>query len=144
MEELLMYIAQTIYGNQMFPEIPEDQIDEVLEKGATSRCVDLPFVTNDGIDIDQLLQDLTFVRLPNTDDLVLIYSEIKEKETRKYFRAMKEKGKLNPNWDKPLADIPEIGLKLYSCFMVLHMTENGEVYSLEDGEAEKIMKYMGR
>ena len=83
--------------------------------------------------------DRTIVKIPNTDNLVIVYNKYFEENERK----RKEDLFKNDNYIlKPTATIPEINLELYSRCIVCRVNDNGEFESLRDGDFKKFEQYL--
>ena len=125
----LIILAQAFYGNRTMTEIrPEDMDRFVLGYLDSSLEISEPI-------------DRTVVRIPGSDSLVLVYNKYQEE------KRLKEKERLlkEENYElKPLAVIPELGLKLYSRCIALRMTDNGEFASLQDEDGVFIEKYLAK
>lgn len=115
--ERIFVIAQAFYGNRTGTTIKREDVD----------CIILGYLDSSLVNHEQI--DRTIIRIPNSDQLVLIYN--------KYQEALKNKGK-----HKPLAVIPEEHIEIYSRCIVCRMDENGVLQSLQDGDSEKFMKYL--
>lgn len=111
-------IIQHFYGNKTCTEIDVDKIDTILQ-GIIDPSIVKP----------KYKFDRTIVRIPNTDNLVLVYNKYQEDDMRKRYADYKS------------AYIPEIGLTLYSRCFVCRMN-NGEFESVRPEDASKFMKYL--
>ena len=127
--ELLTIIAQAFYGNRTMTFIPPEDIDRII-LGYPGRR----------FEVEEPI-DRTIVRVPGSDNMVLIYNKYQEE------RRLKDKERYlkEENYElKPLAVIPELNLTLYSRCIALRMNENGEFESLQDEDGEFIVKYLSR
>lgn len=119
--ELLSIIIQAFYGNRTITEVYEDTIDYLI-LGYT----DIPLQSNNIEKIDR-----TIIRIPDTDNLVLIYNKYQETE--------KLESKANR---KPLAVIPELNINVYSRCIVCKMNTEGKLASITNEDFEKVLKYL--
>ena len=129
-KDMLGVIIQAFYGNRVFTRIDRADIDMYI-----MGCLDREFF----LPSEREKIDRTIVRIPGTENLVMVYNNNQEQE------AINDKEELFAKEgyvSKPLAEIPELGLKLYSRCIVCRMDENGELQSLEEGDGEKFMKYL--
>lgn len=121
-------ITQAFYGNRVATEVRENQLDRFI----LGRLDEFPF--NEKV-------DRTIIRIPNTNNLVLIYNKYREEEDLE----RKEQLLIEENYElKPLAVIPELDMKIYSRCIVCRMNENGNLESLEEEDYEKFMHYLAK
>ena len=113
-------IAQQFYGNRTATEIRKDDIDAFL-LGCTS-SVDLSLM---GENVDKEI-----VKVPGTDNIVIVYDKNQENETIR-------DGRVN----NISCEISEIGFEIHSRCFACRIDENGELQSLEKGDAEKFIDY---
>lgn len=120
-------IVQGWYGNRTGTEIGKDDVDEFICNGSIDSMLGHK-------EIDRIV-----VRIPDSDQLVLVYDRYSEEERladkERYF---KEEGYVL----NPLAFIPEQNIEIYSCCIVCRMDENGELLSLQKGDWNKFEKYL--
>ena len=120
-------MTQAFYGNRTLTEVYEKNLDRFI-----LGYLDDSFKVSSPI-------DRTIVRIPHTENLVIIYNKYQEEETLQY----KEKYYLEDNYVlKPLAIIPELNLELYSRCIVCRMNEQGELESLQDDDYKKFIQYL--
>ena len=128
MENKRIYImAQAWYGNRTGTEIRVSDVDRFIAGICDASIKET--VRNDRI----------IVRVPETDNLVIIYSESAEE------RRLKDKEdyfKMDGYVLKPLAFIPEQGVEIYSRCIVCRMNDSGVLSSLEDEDFDKVDKYL--
>jgi len=123
----LRIITQAFYGNRTMTEIePEDMDRFILGYLDSSMKISEPI-------------DRTVVRIPGTDGLVLVYNKYQEAESLKEKEELLEERGYEM---KPLAEVPELGLRLYSRCIALRITEEGEFASVQSGDGAYIMKYL--
>lgn len=126
-KEPIAIMTQAFYGNRTCTEVLPENIDRFI-----LGYLDDSFPVTDPI-------DRTIVKVPNTDNLVIIYNKYQE-ERRLHD---KEKYYLEDNYVlKPLAVIPELNLELYSRCIVCRMNEKGELESLQDDDYKKFVHYL--
>lgn len=120
-------LSQAFYGNRTMTYINVNDMDRfILGYLDRSQEVTEPI-------------DRTVIRVPGTDNLVLVYNKYSEE------RALAEKERLlreeNHTWE-PLARIPELDLELYSRCILVRMGEDGTFASLEGDDIMKAIKYL--
>lgn len=125
----LVILAQAFYGNRTQTYIsPEDMDRFILGYLDSSLEVREPV-------------DRTIIHIPGSDDLVLVYNKYQEEDSLKEREQILKEEHYEM---KPLAVIPEIGLKLYSRCIALRMNEDGSFSSLQDGDGRILVKYLSR
>ena len=83
--------------------------------------------------------DRTVVRIPNTENLVIVYNKYEE-EAR---RADKQSYWESDGYElKPLAVIPQIGLEIYSRCIACRMNQQGQFESLQEQDYDLVMGYL--
>ena len=125
--DYLVILAQAFYGNRTMTEIRPENMDRFI----------LGYLDS-SLEICESI-DRTVVRIPESDNLVLVYNRYQEEE------RLKEGEKLlrEENYEiKPLAVIPEINLSLYSRCIALRMNEDGSFASLQEGDSRILVKYL--
>ena len=127
MNNTINVIAQAFYGNRVATEINKENIDRFI----------LGYMDN-SIKVTEPI-DRGVVNVPNTDGIVIIYNKYKEEENRK----IKDKALKEENYViKPLAVIEEENIELYSRCIACRMNAHGELESLQEGDFEKLTKYL--
>ncbi len=126
-KESIRVMIQAFYGNRVITgTLPEQMDGLILGNPDGSVYFDKPVAR-------------TIVRIPGTDNLVLIYNRFQEEEMlRDNEQPLPEK--FHPA--KPLAVIPELGLELYSRCLVCRMNDEGKFESLEKEDLEKFIHYL--
>ena len=128
MNNTISIVSQAFYGNRTGTEIAPEKLDRFILGYLDDYPTDYPI-------------DRTIVKIPNEDNIVLVYNKYKEAERRKdkekYFKK-------NEYILKPLATIPELNIEIYSRCIACRMNEYGEPESLQDGDYEKIVKYLAK
>ena len=82
--------------------------------------------------------DRTVVKVPGTDNVVMIYNKYEEEKCLAYGRELAEEGRII----KPLAFIPEEGIEIYSRCIVCRMNEDRELESLQYEDLDKCLEYL--
>lgn len=120
-------IAQAFYGNRVKTDINREDIDRFI----------LGYQTND-IKVTEPI-DRTIIHVPNTDGIVIVYNKHEEERNRKLKdKAMNEANHVM----KPLAVIAEENIEIYSRCIACRMSADGELVSLQEGDFEKLTKYL--
>ena len=112
-------LVQGYYGNINLIDIDESGIDEIL--------------TYNNI-IDRIV-----INIPNTENLVLIYNQYAEKNTRVKIKKYFEK---NGYVTKPLAFIPEENIEIYSTCVICRKTKDGHFVTFENEDFDKVLNYL--
>jgi len=116
MNKKITVIAQAFYGNKTKTEINLEKLDHFI----------LGYL-DDSIGVTEPI-DRTIIKIPNTNNIVLVYNKYQEEELSHKV--------------KPLAVIPESNIKIYSRCIVCRMNKNGELDSLEYEDLDKFMMYL--
>lgn len=125
--ELIFIVSQAFYGNRTGTEIRRENIDRFI---LGDQSDDLP--------VSEPV-DRTIIRLPGSDNLVLIYNKYQEEERL----AAKERALREDNYViRPLASIPELALEIYSRCIVCRMNVTGELESLGEGDSAIWSRYL--
>lgn len=119
-------VAQAFYGNRTETEVKRKNIDRFI----------LGYLED--IKHDKKI-DRTFIKVPNTNNLVFAYNKYQEEEK---IELKKELFEINNIELRPTLIIPEYELTLYSRCIVCRIDEDGELCSLEDEDFEKFMEYL--
>lgn len=127
MNNEIRIIAQDFYGNRVETIINKDEIDRFI----------LGYLNNDTPLSEHEKIDRTIVKIPNLDNIVLVYNKHSEER-----RLRKEH--LHPDERHhelvPLATIGD--MNIYSKCIVCRVDENGELVSLQDGDYNKFKDYL--
>jgi len=118
---LLIILAQAYFGNRTVTEITPDRIDSFILGFASSEIAERMIRPED--------IDRTIVRIPETENLVLIYNRYQDENNKKRESTM-------------TAKIPEIGLELNSRCIVCRMNNDGSFASIEEEDFQKVMQYL--
>ena len=114
-KEKSFMLVQGFYGNRTLVDIGEEDINKTL---------------NCNSDTDRVV-----IEIPNTENLVLIYSKDKEERVRKD----NEKGNF-----KPLAFIKEKDIEIYSRCIVCRQNSDGHFVSFEEEDFDKVTMYLAK
>ena len=127
-------LIQHFYGNRTVTFISPDDFDAIMLGHLDTQLFDK---TRDREKIDR-----TIIRIPDTENLVLVYNKSQEEECLKKLQQLiqdinKRKHRFNPS-----AVIPEKGIVLYSRCIVCRIDEDGALVSLEQEDCPKVVKYL--
>lgn len=120
-------IAQAFYGNRTGTEIRPENMGRFI----------LGYLDND-IDVSKPI-DVTAVRIPGSEKLVLVYNKYEEEEARQRNAEHAQNGE---RVTKPLAVIPEENVELYSRCIACRMNEEGKFESLEREDYGVLERYL--
>ena len=118
-KHLIKIMAQAFYGNRTATEIERGEIDRFV----------LGYLDKN-IFIDDAEIDRTIIKVPNTDNIVIVYNKYEEEEARKN------------KMFKPLIVIPEDNIEIYSRCIVCRVDENGEFEDLQKEDFEKFIEFL--
>lgn len=127
MNNSIYIVSQAFYGNRTGTRIKTENIDR--------------FVLGHLDDTSSLMGEIdrTIVKIPNSENIVMIYNKHREKERVEY----REEVLKSKNYEiKPLAFIPEYDLKIFSRCIICRINENNEFEDLREEDFEKFMKYL--
>ena len=137
-KNLIDVIAQHFYGNRTGTTIRRDEVDRfILGYLDESLTINKPI-------------DRTIVKVPDTDNIVVIYNQLEEDRyiNVDFPRYYAEDGEYyRETWGEELkphvsCEIPEINFKIHTRCIVCRIDENGVLQSLEDGDGEKFINYL--
>lgn len=134
----IFIVAQQFYGNRIGLEIKRNEVDAIL-LGYTSAKD-----TTDGEYVDRKI-----VRVPDTDDIVIVYDQNQEDEyVNVEFPEMHKRcaAEYREHTGKDFTmqascKIPEIDFEIHTRCFACRIDENGELQSLQDGDGEKFVEY---
>ena len=135
--DLIDIIAQGFYGNRTGTTIRRDEVDRfILGYLDESLTITKPV-------------DRTIVKIPGTDNLVVIYNQFEEDEyiNVDFPRYLERDGEYyRETWGEELkprvsCEIPGIDFKIHTRCIACRMDENGVLQSLEEGDVEKFIRY---
>jgi len=123
----IVIMTQAFYGNRTGTEVCAEDIDRFI----------LGYLDHELTVTEPI--DRTIIKIPNTNDLVIIYNKYQEenrlRDKEKYYLK-------NQYVLKPLAVIPEINLEIYSRCIVCRINEYGDLESLQEGDYQKFIHYL--
>ena len=127
-------LIQHFYGNRTVTFIDPDNLDATMLGYIDAELFDK---TRDQEKIDR-----TIIRIPDTENLVLVYNKYQEEEHLKELQhfiqeVYKRKDRFNPS-----AVIPETANVLYSRCIACRINEDGALVSLEEEDCPKVVKYL--
>jgi hypothetical protein len=134
-EKKMAIIAQGLYGNRMMTSIDPEHFDALmlgyLDMGAYESMRNEEKI------------DRTIIRVPDTENLVLVYNRFREEKRLRSLQEFIQTVRIN-KFDRfnPSAVIPEKGIVLYSRCIACRITEEGELVSVEQGDYEKVCRYL--
>lgn len=124
--ELLTIVAQGFYGNKTVTEISIDSVDRFI-LGYQDASIPVSEPVN-----------RSFIHIPDITSLVIVYNKYQEEEQLK----KKEKW-LDEGYEmKPLVNIEEMNISIYSRCIVCRIDANGNFESLRNEDYQKFMKYL--
>ena len=127
MNNTISIVAQAFYGNRTGTNIKKEDVDSFILGNL------------DGINGSNDIVNRTIVRVPNTDNIVIVYNKHEEEKRLKD----KEDYFAKDNYElKPVVVIEEDGIEIYSRCIVCRINDNGELESLKDGDYEKFVNYL--
>ena len=129
---LINILVQGFYGNLTTTTIDKENFDAFMLGNLDGRIT-----KRDKI-------DRSYVRVPDTANLVIIYNKYQEEaslsELQRFIQELRQtKSRFNPT-----AVIPESGTVLYSRCIVCRMDEFGNLLSMESEDYEKVLPYLAR
>lgn len=127
-------LAQGFYGNRTVTFINPEDFDAMLlgylDAGLFNKMCDKEKI------------DRTIIRVPDTENLVLIYNKWQEEDTLKELQDYIQTVHVKKERFNPTAVIPEMSIVLYSRCFVCRTNEEGELVSLEEDDCKKVIKYL--
>ena len=137
-ENKIPVLIQGFYGNRTVTLVAPEHFDEYM-----LGCLDHElFMKSYNKGREKI--DRTIVRLPGTENLVLVYNKYQEEEALNSLQEFIQELRRTDSRYNPTAVIPELGLVLYSRCIVCRMNENGELSGIEAGDTEKAVKYLAQ
>ena len=127
-KELIGVIMQAFYGNRVYMELSEQNIDNVLQGSLDSNIK------------PEFSSERIIIRVPNSE-CVIVYDGHEETLLRERIEEWKrENNKYIPH---PLAFIPEEDIEIYSrCFVCRMDDRNGRFLSIQKDYFEIAYKYL--
>ena len=127
-------LIQHFYGNRTVTFISPDDFDAIMLGHLDTQLFEK---TRDREKIDR-----TIIRIPDTENLVLVYNKYQEEEClNKLQQFIQDINKCKHRFN-PSAVIPEKGIVLYSRCIVCRIDEDGALVSLEQEDCPKVVKYL--
>ena len=137
-ENKIPVLIQGFYGNRTVTLVAPEHFDEYM-LGWLAHELFMESYNKGREKIDR-----TIVRLPGTENLVLVYNKYQEEEALNSLQKFIQELRMTDSRYNPTAVIPELGLVLYSRCIVCRMNENGELSGIEAGDTEKAVKYLAQ
>lgn len=137
-ENKIPVLIQGFYGNRTVTLVAPEHFDEYM-LGWLNHELFTEYYNKGREKIDR-----TIVRLPGTENLVLVYNKYQEEEALNSLQEFIQELRRTESRYNPTAVIPELGLVLYSRCIVCRMNENGELSGIEAGDTEKAVKYLAQ
>ena len=127
-------LIQHFYGNRTTTYISPDDFDAIM-----LGCLDTKFfeMRSDRVKIDR-----TIIRVPDTDNVVLVYNKYQEEERLKELQHFIQEVYKNRYRFNPSAVIPEMGIVLYIRCIACRINEAGALISLEKEDYPKVVQYL--
>lgn len=127
-------LIQHFYGNRTATFISPDEFDAIM-----LGCLDKEWFekTRDREKIDR-----TIIRVPDTDNVVLVYNKYQEEERLKELQHYIQEVNKHRDRFNPSAVIPEMGIVLYSRCIACRINEDGALISLEKEDVSKVVQYL--
>ena len=127
-------LIQHFYGNRTVTFISLDDFDAIMLGHLDTKLFDK---TRDREKIDR-----TIIRVPDTDNVVLVYNKYQEEERLKELQHFIQEVYKNRYRFNPSAVIPEMGIVLYSRCIACRINEAGALISLEKEDYPKVVQYL--
>jgi len=128
-------LVQGFYGNQTGLEVTEETFDALM----------LGHVGSVAIDPDRDKVDRSIIRVPNTDNLVIVYNKYMEEgrlnQVKKFIKTLHDRTVFRRF--NPTVVIPELGVVLYGRCFVCRMNEDGTLAGFNfDEDYDKVQDYL--
>ena len=127
-------LIQQFYGNRTVTFINPDEFDAIM-----LGCLDKKLFEERH---DREKIDRTVIRVPDTDNVVLVYNKYQEEERLKELQHFIQEVYKNRDRFNPSAVIPEMGIVLYSRCIACRINEAGALISLEKEDYPKVVQYL--
>ena len=123
-------VIQAFYGNRTQVEFTETTVDQLIMGSP-----------GDSFWEAYKKVDRSMIPIPGEEGLVLLYNKYQEEEKL----VQKEEWYQEDGYVmKPLAEIPELNVKLYSRCLACRVDEENKVTGLREEDYEKVMKYLAK
>ena len=127
-------LVQHFYGNRTVTFISPDDFDAIMLGHLDTKLFEK---TRDREKIDR-----TIIRIPDTENLVLVYNRYQEEEClKKLQQFIQDINKCKNRFD-PSAVKNEKGIVLYSRCIACRINEDGTLVSLDQEDCPKVVKYL--
>ena len=127
-------LIQQFYGNRTVTFINPDEFDAIM-----LGCLDKKWFEERH---DREKIDRTIIRVPDTDNVVLVYNKYQEEERLKELQHFIQEVYKNRYRFNPSAVIPEMGIVLFSRCIACRINEDGALISLEKEDYTKVVQYL--
>ena len=142
--DLFYVIAQAFYGNRTGVEIERSDIGVAA---FLSGCTSI-----EHYDLIKQPVDVRMIRVPDTDNLVIVYDQIQEdkyvnEDFPRFYSREAEDYRKHTGRELTMyvtCSIPEIDVELHTRCFACRIDENGQFQDLEQGDAEKFIHYFTR
>ncbi len=139
MKNNIFIIAQQFYGNRTGTEIRKEEADFFIHG----------ILANEISYHKDVVFDRKTVKVPGTDNLVIVYDQgIEDEYVNVRFPEYyaEENEEYREFWGEDIkmivsCKIPEIGFEIHTRCFACRIDKNGELCSLEDGDCEKFIQY---
>ena len=127
-------LIQHFYGNRTTTYISPDDFDAIM-----LGCLDKKLFEERH---DQEKIDRTVIRVPDTENVVLVYNKYQEEKRLKELQHFIQEVYKNRYRFNPSAVIPEMGIVLFSRCIACRINEDGALISLEKEDYPKVVQYL--
>ena len=127
-------LIQQFYGNRTMTFINPDEFDAIM-----LGCLDKKWFEERH---DREKIDRTIIRVPDTENVVLVYNKYQEEERLKELQHFIQEVYKNRYRFNPSAVIPEMGIVLFSRCIACRINEDGALISLEKEDYPKVVQYL--
>lgn len=132
--DLMTIVVQGFYGNRTATQIKSEEFDAIM----------LGYLDLESFESfrDKEKIDRTSIRLPGKENLVLVYNKYEEENALIELQEFIQKVHITRARFNPTAVVPEKGIVLFSRCIACRINDAGEFVSLEDGDYQKVEKYL--
>ena len=136
--DTIYVIAQHFYGNRTGTTVDRDNVDRFI----------LGYL-DDSLPVSEPI-DRTIVKVPGTDNIVVVYNKYEEDEyiNVEFPSYLEKDGEYyRETWGEELkphvsCEIPEINFKIHTRCIVCRIDGNGVLQSLEESDEEKFIDFL--
>ena len=125
-QDVIYVMIQAFYGNRVITMVDTKDVDRLIHGYL--------------MDMD-VKADRKTVRVPDHENLVILYDAKEEKRQRERFEMMRKECSDHSRGPKPLCVIPQYDLQIYSRPLAWRMDESGKLLSIEEEDIEIICRY---